>query len=475
MEQIPLEIGPYQIKEEIGRGGMAVVYRATDTRVSRDVALKVLLPQHSGDPSFLKRFIREGQASENLCHDNIVRTYEAGQGDGHYYMAMQLVKGGTLLDYVQRRNQLLPPDEVISILSQVGAGLDYAHSLGFLHRDIKLSNVLMMEDGTALLSDFGVVKFMDGDHSMHTMVGHTVGTPSFMAPEQARGEDINARADVYSLGVIAYTLFTGRLPFSSDNQPQLMYKIVHETPVSPDAINPDIPEGVVPAINKVLSKNPDKRYGSAGEFVAALVSGRMYGRRTEQPVIQSMTKEQHTQLLTRLSEEARWEGGFALGWALNLAVAVGLLWFVLSPFLQLDDRFAAAFRGDVRSAQFIETGAIVSSMRRFSASGSQFNFGTIRDWWRNQESHARNFDFDQTMSEMRARFEPDPSAKASGPKNFTVEGIMEWLGESMTQMGDDFSKRSEGLGKWTEQTWKDVQKGIKEMETPDVLKGIIGE
>lgn len=498
MEQIPLEIGPYEIKEEIGRGGMAVVYRARDTRLGRDIALKVLLPQHAHDQAFMRRFVREGQASESLCHDNIVRAYETGNADGHYYMAMQLVGGGTLLDYVQKRKQLLSADEIISILSQVGAGLDYAHSLGFLHRDIKLSNILMTEDGDALLSDFGVVKFMDQQQTAHTMAGHTVGTPAFMAPEQARGEDVDVRADVYSLGVIAYTLFTGRLPFSADNQPQLMYKIVHETPVPPESINPDIPVGVQPALKKVMQKNPESRYPSAGEFVAALVSGRMYGSETAVPKsTQSLKVPTRITPLPHLQEQRRWEGAIALGWTINLTIAIGLLWFVLSPFLQLDAKFAAALDGGMTSGQFIEHGALASSLHRFSVFSSQLNSNTLRNLWNEQNRRVANFDFDRSMAEITTWIDKQTTPSTGSENGFsldrTMRGIRSWFDGSSTgvdgsqpifntngasqgiqngwnDLTQEIPKQVDVLNQWMSKTWTGLRKNVSRLEMPTFMR-----
>jgi serine/threonine-protein kinase len=344
--EMPSQIGPYQIEHEIGRGGMATVYAALDIRTGREVALKVLLPQFAYDPSFLYRFVKEGKASESLRHDHIVRTYETGAAGGYYYIAMQMMRNGTLLDYVQKKNRLLSTDEIISILSQIASGLDYAHRRGLLHRDLKLSNILMTEEGEALLSDFGVVKQMDGENMMNTIAGYAVGTPAFMAPEQAQGMELDARADVYGLGVIAYTLFTGRLPFKAENQAQLLYKIVHETPLSPDSLNPNLPAGIVPVLNRVLAKEREQRYISAGEFIAALIAGRMYGRKTEilpasallkcslgQPAGQTSTQQPAASPRTRpiyaIKLQPRWSTGATLGWTIHLIVMAGLLCYLV--------------------------------------------------------------------------------------------------------------------------------------------------
>ena len=270
-------LGPFQIKWEIGRGGTAIVYRATDTRSGQDVALKILPPAIATDQIFLKRFIKEGKSATRLRHENIVSTYEAGEIDGVYYIAMELITSGTLAEMSSKRDQLLPIDENINILSQIARALDFAHSQGFLHRDVKPSNILMGEDGRVLLTDFGTAKEMVTDNTILTATGQRIGTPSFMSPEQISGDyPVDYRSDVYSLGVLAYKLFTGRLPFTGSSQTELLYKIVYETSISPDILNPELPPNVVHNLKRALAKDPAQRYESAGQFIAAMVAGQMW-------------------------------------------------------------------------------------------------------------------------------------------------------------------------------------------------------
>jgi serine/threonine protein kinase len=272
MESTPKKIGPYEIQGEIGRGGTALVYRACDTRNGQTIALKVMPPEFALQAAFLLRFVKEGENAIHLRHPNIVQIYEAGKADGYHYIAMEYIAGGTLSDYVRKHDTLLPLAESLDILAQVGDALDYAHAKGFVHRDIKMSNILMGENGRIVLADFGVAKNFVGDHSVLTATGYRVGTPTYMSPEQITGnQGLDQRSDVYSFGVMAYTLFTGRPPFRSDNQAELMYKVVHETPPSPDSMNPELPPHIVQAINRVLAKEPGKRFNSVFEFVTALV------------------------------------------------------------------------------------------------------------------------------------------------------------------------------------------------------------
>ncbi|MEM7133784.1 MAG: serine/threonine-protein kinase [Chloroflexota bacterium] len=268
-----MHIGSYRILSEIGRGGMAIVYRALDTQIGREVALKILMPQFVEDRFFVHRFVKEGQNTKRLRHPNIVRTFDAGQVDGYYFIAMELIDGYNLADYVNQRGTLLSAKECFDILSQIAGALDYAHSLSFLHRDIKLTNIMISQNGRALLSDFGAAKHLSSDYTMITATGQSIGTPSYMSPEQARAEiNLDPRTDIYSLGVVAYKLFTGRMPFTAESQPELLYKIVYEEPQDPIVVNADIPQSIANVLSRVLSKQPELRYESAGVFVAALIA-----------------------------------------------------------------------------------------------------------------------------------------------------------------------------------------------------------
>ncbi len=328
MNQPPRQIGPYRIIGELGRGGMATVYRAVDSRTGDTVALKVLPPHLAHDQRYLQRFEREGHSVARLQHANIVRVFEAGSADGYHFLSMQFVDGQTLADLLRDRRSLLPAQEVVEIIHQVADALDYAHRLGVLHRDIKNSNIMIDRQGRALLTDFGVANMMDEDHTAYTVVGTTVGTPAFMAPEQAGGKSLDHRADIYSLGVIAYTMFTGSMPYKADSQPALLHKIVYEPPVQPEEVNPKIPPGVLYALKKVLSKAPSARYASAGAFADALARGLSWSptsgeMRAVQEKMLSTTSSQNQVAATPPQDPPRRIGwlGIVVLWAVLAAVA----------------------------------------------------------------------------------------------------------------------------------------------------------
>lgn len=270
---MPDAIGPYRLHEEIGRGGMSIVYAATDSRNNRRVALKVLPPEFAHNPVFLNRFVKEGESAVKLQHSNIVRTYEASKAGHYHYIAMELAQKGTLSDRMKQSKGMLSEGVVVDILRHAAAGLDYAHGLGIVHRDIKPSNIIFAGDGRAMIADFGVAKELTSEYTQVTTPGFSVGTPAYMSPEQARGDmDLDRRADIYSLGVVAYALLTGKMPFEAPSQLLLLRKIVDDIPPPADAVNPHIHPGAAYVLHHVLAKDPNARYQSAGEFVAQLAA-----------------------------------------------------------------------------------------------------------------------------------------------------------------------------------------------------------
>jgi serine/threonine protein kinase len=207
-------IGGFEVQEMLGRGGMAVVYRATQVRLQRPVALKVLNPVLATDESFVQRFHAEGINSARLEHPNIVPVYEAGEDGGYAFLAIKLVEGETMGSYLERRGAL-PPHEALTLLADVAEALEYAHGVGFIHRDVKPGNVLIDMRGHVYLSDFGLSKAL-GTTGL-TSTGQWMGTAEYMAPEQARGGEVDRRVDLYALGCMAFECLTGRPPFEADD------------------------------------------------------------------------------------------------------------------------------------------------------------------------------------------------------------------------------------------------------------------
>ena len=259
------DIPGYRVVEEIGRGGMAVVYKALQVSLGRYVALKVLNPYLASDPELVKRFQREAEAAAVMKHPNIVTIYDVGEANGYYFIAMEYVKGKSLKEYLTEKGPL-SPKETIRILRDVASALDYAHKRGFVHRDVKPSNVLIdAETGRALLTDFGVVKALHEEtHLTHT--GTFIGTVRYSSPEQIQGKSVGEESDLYSFGVMAYEMLSGRTPFEG-SVTAVMHAHVYE-PVPPlSSVRSDLPESLNEVFWKALAKAPDERYESAKEFV----------------------------------------------------------------------------------------------------------------------------------------------------------------------------------------------------------------
>ncbi|MFN8371892.1 MAG: protein kinase [Anaerolineae bacterium] len=266
------------VQERIGRGGMATVYRAHQPSINRDVALKVIrLDRDPDEDDFPRRFAHEAKLIASLEHIHILPIYEYGIFNDNAYIAMRLLRGGTLSDLL--RNGPLPLNRAADLFTQIARGLAYAHSKGVIHRDMKPSNILLDDSGNAYLTDFGLAKIIEGETEI-TKSGTVVGTPAYMSPEQLRGDRIDHRSDIYSLGIVFYQMMTGKPPFetgSSGEIVSLIYKHLEETPRPPSEHNPDIPAGVEEIMLKAISKKPEDRYQTVEEMLEALniVLGRL--------------------------------------------------------------------------------------------------------------------------------------------------------------------------------------------------------
>ncbi len=262
------KIGGYEIVELIGHGGMAGVYRARQISMNRIVAVKVLPRQFMHDDTYMQRFNREVKIVAELEHRNIVPVHDYGEADGQPYIVMRYMSGGSLDDRL--RQGALPLSEITSILDQIGPALDYAHSKGVLHRDLKPSNILMDGSGGAFLTDFGIARLM-GEASNVTLTTHgVVGTPSYMSPEQAQGQNLDSRSDVYSLGVMLFEMATGKRPFESDTPYGVAVLQVTARPPSPRSINLNLPITVERVILTTMSKKREDRYPTATQLAEAL-------------------------------------------------------------------------------------------------------------------------------------------------------------------------------------------------------------
>jgi len=269
MSEHPEKIDRYEIRNELGHGGMATVYYAYDPRVGREVAIKVLLKEFTNDPMFRQRFEREVKSVVSLEHSAIVPVYDYGESDDQPFLVMRYMQGGTLADKLKDGN--LDLDEAGTIMARVGTALDQAHARGIVHRDLKPGNILFDQYENAFLSDFGIVKLASSGHTL-TDAGGIVGTPAYMSPEQVQGEaDIDGRTDIYALGVILYECLTGTIPFNADTPMGVAIKHVTEPVPKLMDVKPDIPEEVSHVIEKALAKKREERYSTAGELVTDLL------------------------------------------------------------------------------------------------------------------------------------------------------------------------------------------------------------
>src|SRR5581483_8978141 len=256
----------YEILEELGRGGMAIVFRARERQLERDVAIKVLPFSLAFDREFVERFQREARTSAKLEHPNIIPIYRVGKSGRVIYFVMKFLRGKPLSTVLGARGSLTPP-EIRQILAQVARALAYAHKSGIVHRDIKPDNIMFDEHGQAVVTDFGIAKAATGGKLTGT--GMSIGTPHYMSPEQARAQPLDGRSDVYSLGVVAFQCLTGAVPFDGEDSFSIGYKHIMEEIPTPALDTPERRD-LFEVIRKMMAKSPDDRFQNADELVQVL-------------------------------------------------------------------------------------------------------------------------------------------------------------------------------------------------------------
>ncbi|MEO7979441.1 MAG: Stk1 family PASTA domain-containing Ser/Thr kinase [Sporichthyaceae bacterium] len=278
---MPEELGGrYEIGDLLGRGGMAEVHLGHDTRLGRSVAVKMLRPDFARDPSFQARFRREAHSAASLNHPSVVSVYDTGEdeyaGNPVPYIVMEYVEGSTLRDLLGSGRKLLP-ERAFEIVDGVLAALAYSHQQGIVHRDIKPANVMLTKSGDVKVMDFGIARAMDDMGATMTQTSAVIGTAQYLSPEQARGEHVDARSDLYSTGCLLFELLTGRPPFVGDSPVSVAYQHVREAPVSPSELDPDVPRSADAIVLKALAKDRTDRYQSADDMrrdIAAALAGR---------------------------------------------------------------------------------------------------------------------------------------------------------------------------------------------------------
>ena len=268
---IGTSFGPYRILEQIGEGGMGVVYRGYQESLNRYVAIKVLRGELARNQEFIARFGQEARAVARLSHPNILHVYDAGVVEGRQYMAMDYAEGGSVKDLLQRGP--IQAERAVSLAAQVADALDQAHQHGLVHRDVKPGNILLARDGRPLLTDFGIARALDASTRL-TRTGASIGTPEYMSPEQGLAEPTDGRTDIYALGIVLYEMLTGHVPFHTETPMATLYKQVHEPPPPLRRNDAELPSWLEKVVAKALSKRPADRFQTASEFAAALRQGK---------------------------------------------------------------------------------------------------------------------------------------------------------------------------------------------------------
>lgn len=277
------QLGHYEVIGELGQGAMGIVYKAKDPLIDRVVAIKTINLGLALDEKdeYEGRFYQEAKAAGRLNHPNIVTIYDVGKSGDVAYIAMEFLEGRELRDIMNERG-ILPVEQVLDVVAQVALGLAYAHEHGIVHRDVKPSNIMLVRDGHAKITDFGIARMASA--AVRTQTGMVLGSPKYMSPEQVMGKDIDQRSDIFSLGVMLYELLTGQAPFDGENVNAIMYQTLNVIPAPPNSLNPAVPEMVNFIVAKALAKSLDDRYQNAKDFAVDLRTCRDSSSRSSQRI-----------------------------------------------------------------------------------------------------------------------------------------------------------------------------------------------
>lgn len=285
-ELIGTTLGNYRILAPLGQGGMARVYKAYQENLDREVAVKVLPPWYAADRNFVERFNLEARLVARLSHPNIVTVHDASEQQGHLYIVMQLVDGGTLkqrMEQLQTQGLTMDEGEATPIFVKLADALAYAHEQGIIHRDVKPVNVLMDRSGRPILSDFGIAKVLANTDNL-TRPGAGVGTPEYMSPEQCLGGAVDGRSDIYALGIMLFEALTGRAPFQGTSYPALAHSHIYEPPPRPRLLHPTISPAFEDVILTAMNKQPQQRYQRASDMADAIEHAHAYSSPSANPI-----------------------------------------------------------------------------------------------------------------------------------------------------------------------------------------------
>ena len=308
-------VGRYRVVEELGKGAMAVVYKAHDPNIDRTLAIKILRTERCIDPEYRMRFLREAKAAGNLSHPNIVTIFDVGEDINRPYIVMELLEG-LPLDVIMKRGKIFTVQEVLHMGIQLASALDYAHNNRVVHRDIKPSNIVVNANGILKITDFGIAHIESGDATQQTQMGEVLGTPQYMSPEQVLGQKVDGRSDLFSTGVIFYQLLTNQKPFKGETIATLMFQIATEEPMPVGQVAPHIPAPLRLLVDKLLKKQPEKRFQTGKDLADAL-------RRVQQDLDEDTRKRAEPRIIPL---RVKWTAIMAAIVALTMVVSITVVY-----------------------------------------------------------------------------------------------------------------------------------------------------